>query len=358
MIPPGHKYATISLNTGMSALRDAVDLAPGLTVARSAPAVIPDHWTRSLGSFALASLAEADVHITAVAPAKASEVLDEENERLRSRVEHVYAGLLIGTPGVRVLYGRSLTGAHRPNDEIDLRSTYQLLNVNDVLGTSREMVLEAKHFRQAHHLGERLRQQRRAENRDGHGDFGRIKRCISALYSCVESNRLDHRLHQAVRVIEGIMGAGHEDFGKAHVPRLREHVLSDAPEALELPTTLYKLRSKIEHLWGATAAVVAADLAPAGAVREAFVRFSQATHAAEFLAHALLGHVVQDEALWPCFSDDAKIPGFWKQDAHALWSLRLGRAVLDYQRTFDLKAAEQAFDDQLEDAAFEAKFHT
>lgn len=358
MIPENYKYACVALHTGMSVLQaERITLADGLFVSRRLPAEVPAHWKSWLGSNELEELAEADVHITAVAPSNAPEILDEENERLLAAVQHVYAGLLIGTPGVRVFYGRSLTGAHRPVEGIDLRSTQRLNTVNNVVGSSQSTVIADGHLRLAHQIGERLRWMRRAEMRDGFGDFGRLKRCISALFSSIESPRLDHRLHQAVRVIEGVTGAGKEDFRRNQMPRLLAHILCDEPRLTALPGTLYTLRSKVEHLYGASTAVIAAGLARAGEERDAYVRFAQATHSAEFLAHALLSHVIQHDLLWLHFSDEDRIPHFWDREAESMWTLRVGRALWEFQRTFDQAIAERAFDDHAEDAAFEAKTH-
>ncbi len=286
MIPEGYKYASFALHTGIGAIGDPAVIAPGLVVSSKPFISVPEHWTASLGTFALSALADADVHITAFAPSKTLELLDQENERLRSRVQHVYSGLLLGTPGIRVLHGRSLTGSHHPDGDFDLRSTYQLNNVYHVVGASRDTRIEAKHLRLAHEIGEGLRGQRSSENAQGHGDFGRFKRCISAMYSCVESRTLTHRLHQAVRVIEGIMGAGNERFSDAHIPRIKNHLLLGASDLLALPRTLYTLRSKVEHLYGEEAAVRLAELLDTPDPKASYVRFAAATHAAEFLAHS------------------------------------------------------------------------
>ncbi len=358
MIPPGFKYATLALHTGMSAVGEDIELAPGLIVTAKAPIAIPEHWTTSLGTFAVNALAEADVHITAFAASTAPEILDEENERLRSRVEHVYAGLLLGTPGVRVLYGRSMTGAHRPDREVDLRSTHQLNQVYQVVGFPRDARILPIHIRQAYEIGEGLREQRRAERRDGFGDFARLKRCISAMYACIESRTLAHRLHQAVRVVEGVMGAGHEHFNSAHTPRLKRHVLRDWQKLHALPYTLYTIRSKVEHLYGEVAAVMEANLIDDLEPRAAYVHFAAATCSAEVLAHALLGHVIRSPDLWSHFSDDAAIPHFWDALADEQWTLRAGTALQAYQHRFDVEAVRRSYDEHLEDAANEARFHT
>ncbi len=358
MIPPGYKYATLALRTGLSALGADVELAPGLVVTPKPPLTIPEHWSRSLGSFALDALEDADLHITAFGPSSSPEILDDENERLRSRVEHVYAGLLLGVPGIRILHGRSMTGAHRPQREIDLRSTHQLNQVYQVVGAARESRVGARHLRLAYEIGEGLRGQRRAERRDDFGDFARFKRCISAMYACIESQTLAYRLHQAVRVVEGLMGAGHEHFNHAHASRLKRHVLSDAPDRHDLPYTLYTIRSKVEHLYGESTAVQEAKLLSAPDPQAAYVYFAAATHSAEFLAHALLGHVIRHEHLWLHFSDDVAIRRFWEERADGEWTARLGTALTAYQHGFDHEAVRRAYVDHDEAVRHEARFHS
>jgi hypothetical protein len=357
LIPTQTKYATLALQTHMCGITEAFEVAPGVFVSREAPYTVPEHWTAWLGSFAIEDLAEADVHITAFGRSETLDELNLENRRLASKVQHLYAGLLISTPGLQMTYGRMLSGAHRADRGIDVRQSQQQNNVYRVLGTNAATVLTAGHFARAHRLGECLREQRRREGRDGIGDFGRLNRCIRAMYSCVESRNLEHRLHQAVRVVEGLLGSGKEEFGDHHLPRIVEYVLADCPDLHELPRTLYTLRSKVEHLYGAGAAVVAAKLAKKDEERSAYVRFAQATHAAEFLAQSILSYVVEEETLWPHFSHDKGIRDFWRKHASRLWSLQVGKALFKFQRTFDTREAERAFDDHQEDQAFESQVH-
>lgn len=219
---------------------------------------LPEHWREWLGSFEARDLAGSDVFITATAPSAQLDILDGENEALRRRAQQVYTGLLIATSGIRVHHGRSLTGAVR-GSEADLRQSQALDLVYSVVGTSRAPAVSPGHLTHAVEVARGLAAIQRLEGTPEYGDCGRLKRALNALYACLGSRHLDHRLHQAVRVLEALMSAGEENF-RAVMKRRAARLLGDAPEIAGWPDALYQIRNKVEHMYGPIRAVQLAKL--------------------------------------------------------------------------------------------------
>lgn len=351
-IADGHKYACIALTTGMSALSptETVTLAPGVVATRTPPVGLPTHWREWLGAIEARDLDAGDLFITATAPSARPEVLDGENEMLRHRARRHMTGLWIVTPGLRITHARDLSGAAHKGD-VDLRATQQLDMVFCSPGTPAGAVVGRPQLGDAAAVARGLDQTRRLAGTEGYGDFARVRRALNALYNCIRSPQLDHRLHQAVRVLEALLVPGKGATGD-HLAKRAPRFLGSEPRYTELLRTLYTLRSKVEHLYGPVAAVrLALPGEPAPDELTAFMWFARATYTAEFIARGMLTRVLGTPALWPHFSSEDQMARFWTDEDPARWGPLLGGRVTAVMRSFDEQAARRAFDDSADEQA-------
>ena len=88
-IPPGHKYALLTLHTCAS-LQEPASLGDGVFASPSLPIELPDHWNHWLGEFKIKSLIKANLFISIIMPSSVLGVLDAENNQLINRAEQFF----------------------------------------------------------------------------------------------------------------------------------------------------------------------------------------------------------------------------------------------------------------------------
>lgn len=344
-LPPDSAYACLALSTGMvsSALPSEFSLGDDVVASRRAPVGLPDHWREPLGSIECRRLEAADLFITTTRSLTWPAKEEEPRERLDRRTLRFYTALIIAVPGLKVTHARLLGGEFR-DGVLTLDRTAMFPQTNSVAGTPASAHVGLAHLKDVSAVARGSAAVRRLGGTPEVGDFRRLKRAVHALRSCVESPYLDHRLHQAIRVLEALLAPGKGATGKAMATRASK-LLGDMEWHSDLIQKLYTLRSKVEHLYGPAEAIRLAwrDSPPADD-RAGYVHFADATHTAEFLARAMLIRVLSTDALWPHFSSEEHIRRFWTSEHVKAWGEPLGSAVQAAMRAFDSQAVEAFFD--------------
>lgn len=349
------KFGCIVLETGMVApgLPPVVSLGPGVWALRQAPVGLPEHRREWLGSLVADHLKSADLFLVATVPAEQPTINNHENRRLALRVRRYYAGLLIATPGLRVSEARFLGGAVR-RQGVDVQETQLLDRVHTPLGTPRGWTIELPHLRHAAVVARGLAAIRALEHREGYGDFARLRRALQACFRMAHSRELDHRLHQAARVIEALTIPPDNQKGTTKIVAARGSIFLGGPDHEAILRMIYILRSKVEHLHGPVAAARVAwdDVADD---QDAMIRFAAATHAAETIARSLLVRVLGTRKLWPHFASDEQMRAFWASDRpKVLRGAPMSGSIRAAMLAFDTHAARAEMEDADEDARAEA----
>jgi hypothetical protein len=301
----------------------ALAVGAGLSVSRSLPIGVPDHWREWLGSFRIRALTDADCFLLATAPSTAPAILDGENEALSDAVHRFYFGLLLSAPFVAHGKGMKLSGAHREGG-IDVRSAQDYDMVYEPAGCPNWPV-QAVHFQEAARIAERLLV---AQSLGAHHRMWRI---THAFYAGLRSAEAGIRVHQFVRCIEGCIlpetGKTRKQF-RSRTPLFLAGAHDS--EHVDLLGRLFDIRSSVEHLHGPMATVV-------GDTEEARLEvLFRSAYEAEAIARHCLRQVLLTNALWSHFLSDEALAAFWSLPAgerRALWGEPLDLAKVS--ATFD-----------------------
>jgi hypothetical protein len=167
-------------------------------------------------------------------------------------------------------------------------------------------------------------------------NYLRLKRAISAFLAGVKDARVEERLHQFCRCIDGVIlsgrGSGRKDFaarttlfiGAGHDSVMRE---------------IYDMRSAVEHLRPAEVeAQRASDL------RKQRTRVIERALQAEVVARHCLQRILLSELLRTCYRDDATLGTFWgrtESEQQAIWG-----PPSEYRMSMDGLVEQQFVDDE------------
>ena len=102
-IPADHKYATLALEVIRPTFHftDALELEPGMFVARELPHAVPAHWREWLGSIRVDDLSKANLFLFAHSSSATPRILDADNKALSDFIHRLYFGLLIAVPYIQ-----------------------------------------------------------------------------------------------------------------------------------------------------------------------------------------------------------------------------------------------------------------
>lgn len=350
ILRPGQKYACMALTVqGLDPDVPAITpLAPGVWALRTSPLGLPGHWKEWLGELETSELDEANLYLFASADAKAIEVLDAENEILRTRVLRHYHGLLIATFGIRIDYARMLTGAVETNG-VSVRSTQAYPRIPQLASFPLHIRVTRTHLALAANVSEGIAQAREE------GELARLWRMLHAFYAALQTSDIGVRCHQLVRTVEGIIlpakgGAG-KTFGE------RGSLLTGEPGVYKTTLRdLYEVRGKLEHLHGPLTAIRAAferkspaDKALVASYEGAVQHMLYATLIAEAFAHACLARIFTRLELRKHLESDTTLEAMWQSGAQAIadgWGDPLAPSLRSVRNAFDHKRVAQTLEDQ------------
>jgi len=319
----GDKYGMIALPSVLVGpdVPDRVDLGGGLWTATRLPLGLPDHWREWIGSLRARTLAEGDLFLVASGPSEHPGVLDAENELYVTQAYDLYLGLHVTDVVVAHESPYRLTGANRDGD-IDVRSIGELRVPHWVFGTPLTR-LSQRDLEAAAIIAGSVAETRTA------GGFERLGRALRAFYDGIHDDRVDERIHQFLRCVEGFVIP---EPGRT-LARLRSRTEAFlGPGHHERVGEWFDIRSAVEHLH------VSHDSVPGGSLRDRLVRVMRMAWEVECLARDCLRRVLSDPELRDWFATDDRLGAFWELDEaerRELWG-----------DPMDIEAAEAAFDER------------
>lgn len=307
-IRPGEAYALIAVPAGgVSAdLPNFVELRSGLWVCKSLPVELPGHWQTWLGSIATRDVREAGLFLLAVETFSIDSTAAEA--RCYDEVKHLYWGLYLS--------GRFSTGgpshrvSGRAGGEGDWVQTHQALDpLIEMPGFETEWLTTTR-LKRAVALGTALRL---LSTRNQPDKFHRFRRASLAFTSAGRTRDAADRIHEFVRVVEGFI---RPDPGATERQFKSRTELFVGPSHHALMGELFAIRSAVEHLHGAFAAITG------DTDRERAFHVLKRAAQAEALARHCITEFLDRPALWPHFADDDALSHFWKlarAEQVALW---------------------------------------
>lgn len=282
------------------------------------PFDVPEHWRERLGKFRTDAIAGSRLFLTAIAPSNAPEILDQENRVLQRAVERLYLAYLITAGPIHHREAFAATGAIH-DGAADVRGVRHLAAVYRTAGMFSRPVTRGALDTAVTIAG------RMAEWKPS-GPHGRIERVYRAFCSGVQSQNLPERLHQFVRVLEGLFKTGQGRGRVEFKERLADLV---GPGHDEVADVFYKTRSAVEHLRDPFSAMPP-DVDP----NQFLGRYAAIVEA---LARSTLQAVFLNDDLWAAFESQESVDAFWAltpEERREIWG-----------KPADLKALSRSWDE-------------
>ena len=327
LIREGDAYALIAIHGAAvaAAMPDAIQLDDGLWASRECPVDLPKHWQEWLGSIASRDIRESSLFVFATSGAQARGIPSALEEACYEEARHLLWGLYLsdrfstggpphrvsgtaGDEGVRVQTHQMLEAmVETPGIETDWVAVERLSRSLSLGRTIRRFSLEAEPKR-----------------------FHRLRRILYAFTSAAASANAADRIHEFVRVIEGFI---RPDPGKTSKQFKNRTELFVGAGKHELMGELFDIRSSVEHLHGAFAAVVG------DSDRDRALVVIQRALEAESVARYCIIRFLERSELWPHFANDDALDAFWKMPAaerQKLWGspFDVTRIALEFDASF------------------------
>lgn len=277
-----------------------MEVDPGVWAGRRLGIDTAGHWREWLGSLALDEMNEGGLAVYVTAAAQHPEVLDGENEALKTRADDLINGLMLqGVP--TFAQGFSMTGAH-VGGEIRIRQQGKLRHVEPTWGLQGTFLVGVRELKRAVWLAQRLRclQDEKRE------EWGRLLRATRTLLEANrESNEHGERLHQFVRSVDALVKAPPGENRRKFCHRGQTFVIPSAPARAVL-AELYDVRSAVEHL------NVPTEPVPGSTKAQQIVLVNQRTRQADALARFSILRILESARMFNTFRTDDEIDSFWR----------------------------------------------
>ena len=297
MIPEGHKFAALSLyGTGTHfEMPEVVSLPKGLIASRRLPFEVTDWWREQLGLLACEEIEHSDLFLLSVAPSKSLSVLDAENEELEDSVRNFFYGLLISIAFSPELAPQLVTGSME-SGKATFRQIGRFERPVYIAGTpppdiNSKIIEDAAFYANAIH-SITLRQ----------GIYGRAIWALNCYMNGVTSTHVFEKMRHFVRTIEAFLLP---EIGKTERQFKSRTELFLGPGEHDLVSTIYKVRSNIEHLHDPL--VLMGGLSR----RDRLIALCEVTLITECLARYCIQRFLKKKDLQPHFESDASIEAFW-----------------------------------------------
>ena len=108
----GQKFACLALPESRVTVSSFMDSDDGLAISQSLPADALSTWQDNIGRFHQQELSETSLFLWATRISRKPEILDEENETLKTRVYRLYLGIRLAVPYLANGRITSMTGAN------------------------------------------------------------------------------------------------------------------------------------------------------------------------------------------------------------------------------------------------------
>lgn len=236
-VSDGKKFALLGLN--MNIEHDAKPQLPPNYGILQQQFDMPPNWKEWMGTERIGEIEACPAFLYVTMPSSNIDVLDGENQKLRSMIGHWFTGLLLSGKFVAMDDPFVIGGSHS-RGELDVREFATLMPVGRGIVETMPNIT-AYDLEQALTIGEGLAAIVERKN----AEHWRLRRCI-AIYQQGRSERdILNRLHQFVRCIDGLIVS---EQGKGERQFKSRTKLFIGPAHEELMGNIYRMRSAIEHL--------------------------------------------------------------------------------------------------------------
>ncbi|HXT65439.1 MAG TPA: hypothetical protein VN657_01525 [Nitrospiraceae bacterium] len=236
----GEKFACVAFeNLAIDdSLSKPVSLGEGLWTLPEHPFDLDNRWRDWIGKIRADQVGRCNFFLLAVKASTRPEVLDDENKRLRKRLDRLLYGLLLqGIP--HHVDGFVLSGA-RVSEETMIRQFSELRDFYHSNPPHRVMFNEpicrtAKTFEEGYVAIEKSTA------------YERVKRGMSALVRAISEPTLEERIHQYARALEALVKPEISKSTSQFTHRCQTFALAGM-EAKQILDECYKIRSAVEHM--------------------------------------------------------------------------------------------------------------
>ncbi len=316
----GEKYDLIGLAVKIEENITFRELVPGLWAWTDTAALgLPAHWREWIGSIRAEEIEGCNLVLLAKMPSSSPEVLDGENQLLKTRVWTFYRGLLLASTFTPA-HPPILFSGSRENGSFGVRecSTLEIPSLN--IFRFYQPIL-AHDVARAAALAHYIRQLALLPA----NSTWRVFRAFAVYCDARMKHDLLDGLHQYCRCIDGLIlsepGKGKEQFKS-------RTTLFIGPSNHDLMGEIYAARSDVEHLHEYKYLEKFDRTVRLGLVKMEAI--------AEHIARNALAHVVGTPALWPHFGNTIALARFWKlepADRQKIWgpsAIKTADALVGY----------------------------
>lgn len=305
LIPRGHKFAIRAIRVSNGAVKEPVELAPGLRALPAFPVNPPSHWVEWIGQREFSIARECELVLLTTEEATALHVHDDQSRRLEAQLQAFGSALSITTPGFAAPWGLAVTGS-RNADRLSLSNHSHAVPYHSAPGTPRSWTTTRVHLEQATEIARAMANMRRRVN----GSTDRLMRIFFAFHQGMSAQTWDVRAHQFCRVLDGFVATRHGQ-GKADFSSRCSQLIADTDgKHREFFEQAYVVRGSVEHLRGPAAAI--RTLMPALASdKQAYLHLAYLAFVVEHVARHAMLHVCRTPELWDPLRNHAQATEMW-----------------------------------------------
>lgn len=319
-IKPDQKFSFVALSVNVDhKLPENMPFHQRLWATRKLPVALDEDWKKWIGSIRAERIAE-DCNLFLCAAMDSAEpgVLDHENKELDSAVMRLFDGLML-TGNVNTTATPIMLGGAYQHDGLTVRSISDLRRPMIPGGVDYDDVTADMVALAWRHAMGRIGFEKTTT-------YDRIARVLFIFDNAVVTQSVHERLHQFCRCIEGLILP---NVGKTEKQFVSRTELFVGPSNHDTMRTLYKMRSKVEHMhdyeW------------PAGlAERDRRLLVMRRAALAQELARLCISHFLVTDDVWPYYASHDQLAQYWAlpaPDRQKLWG-----------PPFDLNAIDGKFD--------------
>jgi hypothetical protein len=304
-IQEGEKYALMGLQIKADDEVTSLTLNSCYSLLVDTTFDVPPHWKEWLGTIRIKEIENCNMFLLTKCASTMPNILNEEDQTLRDRVNHLYVGLLLSSLAVPA-HGAAMFGGSMYGGQIGIRQQTDLLAVVPSIVHFYPPV-SMPQLRAAATLAESL--QSLLTNMPPSN--WRLFRTLSLYIEARTTADLMERIHLFCRCIDGLILP---DIGKTKQQFKSRTELFIGPQHHEMMGAIYDIRSAAEHLNESRYLEVfdrniRLDLAKKDAITE-------------YIARSALVRILGDPSLWAHFGSAAKLASFWSvstEERQRMW---------------------------------------
>lgn len=305
-IADDEKYALIGLNVKLEGSIVTGPVAPDLWVLADIRFDLPPHWREWLGTIRAEELDDCNLLLISKSPSSRPDVLDDENQKLQTRISNFYVGLLLVSRFATAHRPVMLSGSRR-DGEVDIRQQHDFDSPVPCIYRGYSAILNDD-IQLAAQLAGQIEALGTAALKGGNW---RLFRTLTIYRDTRTVPDILDRLHQYARCIDGLIVPA---AGKTKQQFKSRTELFVGPRHHNLMGDTYDVRSAVEHLHE--------NRYLEGFDRATRLDLVKKEAVTEYIARTALARIIGNPGLWPYFANTTALASFWalpQTDRQRIW---------------------------------------